>query len=174
MSAPVQLPTLTVPKPGEQGEWVVPDPDMYILVLSQILEIRNKTYKGRTFDDKYQVRFEIKVADPDSGFDDVAWRQWFGYSLHDLAPLKGILLAIRGNKPFDPDKPVELTHYLNKPFRGMVEVDEVPARDDPSRTLRFAKLTKALPLKASKEDVEAAKAEAAGDANPFEVGEPGF
>lgn len=170
------LPPLNVPMPGEgNGDFVVPDPDVYELVIAGVMETRQATYKGQVKEGKYQVRLKFEVADPDSEFAGVSWPQWVGYSMHEKAFLRQVILAIRNGRPLENGKPVDLLKYVNRPFRGVVKVDEVPSRDDPTRIMRFAKLTDAMPLKgAAKPDPEpepgpiAAPPSDAGGDDPFD------
>jgi len=166
------LPTLTVPAPGGAlGEdWVVPEPDVYEIVIAEVLETRQATFNGQVKEGKYQVRLKFQVVGGD--FDGVWWKQWVGYSLHEKAFLHSVLMAIRNNRPLEQGKPVDLLKYLNKPFRGVVKVDEVPARDDPSRILRFAKIDSVMPVKTAAKEAApkpaAVPAPAADDDDPFE------
>ncbi len=142
------LPDLRVPVPGGVGEdFVVPDPDVYELVIAEVLETRQAMFNGQVKDGKFQVRLRFQVVGGE--FDGAWWRQWVGYSLHEKAFLRSVLMAIRNNRPLDDGQPVDLLAYLDKPFRGVVQVDEVPAREDPNRILRFARLNSAMPLKRS-------------------------
>ena len=150
MATMTNIPRLTVPAPGGAGDdWVVPDGDeTYRLVVSGIKGPRNKQFQGKVDPDKLQVRLEFRVEDPTNAFHGVTWLQWVGLSLHEKAAMRHLLVAIEGGEdPFGAGDDVDLADYLNRPFRGYVEVDAVPARDDPGRTLRFAKVTKFSPAK---------------------------
>lgn len=162
------LPPLNVPLPGEGGDFVVPDPDVYELVIAEVMETRQAVFKGQVKEGKFQVRLRLEIADPDSAFAGVSWPQWLGYSLHEKAFLRRVILAIRNDRPLENGKPVDLLKYVNRPFRGVVKVDEVPSRDDPTRIMRFAKLTDAMPLRGG-----APKAEPAAEPRPVAAGAGG-
>ncbi len=140
------LPELRTPLPGGMGEdFVVPEPDVYELVIAEVQETRQAMFAGQVKDGKFQVRLKVQVVGGE--FDGAWWRQWVGYSLHEKAFLREILMAIRNNRPLEEGQSVDLLKYIDKPFRGVVQVDDVPAREDPSRILRFAKVTSAMPLR---------------------------
>lgn len=134
----VQLPPLYLPLPGSGEDFVVPDDGQYELVIAEILETRQASFQGKVKEGKIDVRFKVRIVGGE--FDGVWFKQWFGFSLNEKSNLLPVLLAIRGGRAIDPTKPVELTAYLDKPFLGYVQVDEVPAREDPSRILKFAKV----------------------------------
>lgn len=145
VQAAVDLPLLYVPQPGTGEDFVVPEPGQYEIVIDSVLETRQATFMGKVKEGQIQVRFKFRIVGGE--FDGVWFKQWLTFSLHEKAKLRPILLAIRGGRPLDPGTPVEMNRYLNKPFLGLVQVDEVAARDDPSRILKFAKVISAKPVR---------------------------
>lgn len=164
----LNLPPLMVPAPGTGEDFVVPDPGLYELVIAEILETRQSMFNGQVKEGKIDVRFKFQVVGGE--FDGVWFKQWFGYSLHEKSKLRPVLLAIRNNRPIDASKPVELTNYLNKPFRGLVQVDEVPSREDATRILKFAKVVSAMPMQqqAARRSAPPPPVEPDGEDDPFD------
>ena len=144
------LPPLRVPPPGGDFEdWKVPEADeFHRIVIESVGDTRNKQFGGKVEPDKFQVRLQFRVEDPTSDDHGVTWWQWFGYSLHEKATLRKLLEAIGG--PLDDDETVDLKDYAQRAFSGYVVVDEVPARDDPERIMKFAKVTVFKPIKKGK------------------------
>lgn len=134
---------------GPDGAFRVPEPDLYDLVLintREDTETRPASFNGQIKENKYQVRLKIAVVGGE--FDGVWFRQWVGLSLHEKAFLRKLIEAIRG-EPLGEGEDVDILDYCHRPFRGVVKVDEVPARGNPDVTLRFAKVTDVMPSKSA-------------------------
>ena len=129
------------------GDWQVPEEGVHKVVIAALGEVRQGSFNGEIKPGYYQVRMTFKcVGGPSDG---VEWKEWIGYATGPRSRLGPILIAIRGGEPLpaDPDFIVKLEPYLNKPFKGVVTVDEKDSTRNPGQKVYFAKLAKASPLK---------------------------
>lgn len=126
----------------------VPEPDIYEMVLVgggvEDFPTRQASFNGEVKPDKFQVRLTFSIVGGE--FDGVTFRQWFGFSLHPKADLRKLVDAILG-EPLGDGEGIDLLTLRQRRFRGVVEVNERPDRDDPRIMRRWAKLTKAMPSK---------------------------
>lgn len=147
---PINLPPLKPTDGG--GDWEVPEEGVHAIVIADfgLNAPRPYVYQGQVKEGSYQIRLTFKVVGGPS--DGVEWKQWIGYSLGPRSRLTELLVAIRGGTPIPKENPdgsehvVKLEKYLNKPFKGMIAIDEKPRRDDPSRTVKFANIVSIKPM----------------------------
>ena len=162
-----ELPDLN-PEGGTFTEFVPPEDGWHEILFKlryveapdgrQVPEIRHYLYQGKVDPTRYQIRFEFHLTDPDTEV--TPWRQWVGWTIGENSTLRPILLAIRGDEPFPAGQQLNLDflrEHENRPFRAMITVDEVQARDNPERTLYFPKLVKCAPAGAAKTGRRTAK-----------------
>lgn len=138
---------------GDGGDWTPPTEGWHRLSMKVVRDengeamVRDKTFQGKVFPGKYEIRLEFTVLDGEG-----TWREWYGWTLEgEKSKLRRVVMAIRKNKPLDP-KNFDILHYEDKPFQGKIFVNEKPGREDPSRTFYYPNIMAAKPIGEAIED----------------------
>lgn len=164
------LPPLTSQPASEgNGEWKVPEPDMYEFEFTRIIGTRMHQYNDES-EAKPQVRLEFTIIN-DAEYEGVTIWRWFGWTVRPpKSTLRPFLIAMRDGVEIPDGEKIELRDYLGKRFRGTVTVDEQPSRNDPNRTVKFANIGSPIPLRRrSNAQTGADPAKSAEPSNPRNV-----